>query len=588
MGFSTDVRIIWPSTNASIPSGWSEDTDFADRYLQGGSSGFSGSANGGSTSHGHTGVAHSHTSPVHTHSISATNSSAKTVNLKPATVSGQFFAGGPHSHSGTSSTASLNLGNTTITVTSATAYPPSVKIIVIKPDDANQEVPDDAIIWADDITPPTGYDLADGGGAPARPDLTDKFLLGVASGADSDLTGLGAVTHLHSQSGNHGHSQNHLHSGVSINSTPSPFIQGSGTNALPNSHHTVTLNVNFAGISGDATSTSSASSLPAYQELFPIQNTSGGESTPMGVVVGFVGAVGTIPTSWTLCDGTKSTQNLLDKQVRCITSGSLSSGGSDTHTHTVDHDHGGSFNHSHSSNVSTVGGSSGGGGSTPCQVQSFTFPPTHIHSWTIGSTAATINSTVATMSSDDIRYKYRTLVFIKKVLEGESAQTLSSIEQSASGVRTHEGVSPQTLGAITQTAAGILTHEGIGAQTLGSISQVAVGAVTQEGVSTQILAALTQNSAGDITHVGVAPQILGALTQSASGDTTHQGVSTQTLAAITQVATGELTELLQGVSTQTLPSISQEAIGYLGLSKAQKQEKTQGSLNKLHWTVRFR
>lgn len=67
-----------------------------------------------------------------------------------------------------------------------------------------------------------------------------------------------------------------------------------------------------------------------------VQITSGGalngDLVPAGIIAMWSGTIADIPTAWSLCDGTSSTPNLVEKMVRCVASGTDpgGTGGSDT------------------------------------------------------------------------------------------------------------------------------------------------------------------------------------------------------------------------------------------------------------------
>jgi len=112
---------------------------------------------------------------------------------------------------------------------------------------------------------PSGFSLCDGDGS--TPNLTDKMIRGVASGADPGTTG-GSDTHTHASGTYAGPSHTHTGTTDAKNSASAlDYTYGEGvTNYIPTSHtHTFTTG---AGGTGSVTGASAAgSTLPAYYAL---------------------------------------------------------------------------------------------------------------------------------------------------------------------------------------------------------------------------------------------------------------------------------------------------------------------------------
>jgi hypothetical protein len=70
---ASGIIIPWPSTNASIPSGWTRETALDDLYVQGAATGGDSdlSTARGSSTHTHTTTDHTHTQNAHNHTFSA-------------------------------------------------------------------------------------------------------------------------------------------------------------------------------------------------------------------------------------------------------------------------------------------------------------------------------------------------------------------------------------------------------------------------------------------------------------------------------------------------------------------------------------
>lgn len=326
-----------------------------------------------------------------------------------------------HSHGSTaSSSAIIAIGSITITVDGVAAQPLSVRMIVIKPDDASQDVPDDAICFSDETTLPTGFKKTDG--LNGTSDYDGRFVIGAAAAGNGGGL-LGVATHSHSTTGhthsaaNHTHAQKQAADGV-INERVLKKVAGTGVNIASRKHHLVNLTSASPGsLSSESPGTSSESNDPAFMKLLGIQNKSGAAATSTGIILPYVGTVASIPGGWQYCNGDPGVPDLRDRQVQITTTdGQIGvTGGSNTHTHTENsHDHSYSSAHNHGQENSFSG----------CLVgfakagfeRRVLACVNHAHTWTIGSTTpANVGSSTFSLDSADGRYLYRTVIFIKKV-----------------------------------------------------------------------------------------------------------------------------------------------------------------------------
>lgn len=407
-----DARIFWAGTNASIPSGFSEDTDFANRYLQ---EAATAGTNGGSTTHSHTADTHTHTQNSHTHNMKVSGSASLSRVVQSGGINSAAVNG--HTHTDRHSVAATATNqNTVITINSAGAEPEYTTVIVLAPDDGLQDIPDDGIAFsATTRYKDFGFDVCDGNNGTT--DLDGYFLKGVASGGDGGSTG-GSATHTHTSPA-HTHTQNaHSHSeskfgqtstnsGINTSLMSLTFVSGVSVFALDTSHHQAVSISSVAAVNqSTAVTVNSASSEPAYEYLLAVQNTSGASATPEEIIVPFVGDSGDVPSTWEIYD-------LNDRQIKCTADINLvgTQGGSNTHTHTTaGHTHTqNSHIHSFTQNMfSSVQAAAARSGVTASQTG-------HTHTdYSMVSAVATNNQTVATMSSDDIRYSYRTVILIRK------------------------------------------------------------------------------------------------------------------------------------------------------------------------------
>lgn len=130
-----------------------------------------------------------------------------------------------------------------------------------------------------------------------------------------------------------------------------------------------------------------------------------------GIIMMWTGTIGSIPSGWSVCDGTGGTPDLMDKFVRCVPNDStdpvLTPAGSATHSHT---------GYSHTHNVDLTGatvladqattGGAIGDGSNPRYPAS----PSHTHS--LPSSFTLLSGSGASANSNDPTY-YK-LIFIRK------------------------------------------------------------------------------------------------------------------------------------------------------------------------------
>ena len=108
MALTTDFRAFHLGSNATIPAGWSEDTDYAVQFIQGGPAGFTGATTGGANVHFHLMLAHGHTGSNHVHLLTSGATAASTSSIHSSVIPTAKFSGttGIHSHLGTFSSAS--------------------------------------------------------------------------------------------------------------------------------------------------------------------------------------------------------------------------------------------------------------------------------------------------------------------------------------------------------------------------------------------------------------------------------------------------------------------------------------------------
>ena len=434
---STKVRAFWPWDTAAkpLPAGWTRDSAFDDRFLQGDGASYAGPANAGTASpgHNHSEAGHTHAGNQHVHTVSAAEVVAGGTNANQPTKPPPTFwvARCTHGHDAENSApTAITYAQTVITVNTADAKPPWVRAIVIQPAGPQNDIPNHAMCFGDDGTLPPGYCKTDGTGG--TPNLSGRFVIGAESGGVGGATG-GNPSHTH-DSPEHTHGvYNHGHASAQCGQATSTTTISSTTTARlvrQPRHHNVTLSTKaLADLSTDAPAIQAEGSEPGYVKLMGIQNTSGRATTPAGVILAFVGTTAEIPSTWVLCDGSNGTQDCTDRQVKITTAdGEIGyTGGSNSHSHTVDaHGHSHTSGHDHAATQTWQGVPGDAGALTVCGG----FMDRHVHSWTVGDTVPTLQTTEITLTSTDKRYQYRTVLWIKKVSVQRKRVTAGSIHKT--------------------------------------------------------------------------------------------------------------------------------------------------------------
>ena len=146
------ITILWNGTNATIPAGFTRNTDFDGKYLYGVDTGVDPDGTGGNSTHTHTSPAHNHTQDSHTHSVSGGASSEATATR----IGTKKYSTATHTQNAKdSSTATPTNQTATVTVNTASNELTRRDIIFIKSNGTNA-VPNDASVFYDD-TPPTNW-----------------------------------------------------------------------------------------------------------------------------------------------------------------------------------------------------------------------------------------------------------------------------------------------------------------------------------------------------------------------------------------------------------------------------------------------
>lgn len=527
------VICLWPSTNGSIPTGWTRATALDALYPKGTADATNPGGTGGANTHGHTTPNHNH-SADHVHTVpDSGNGSGST-----ARDAGTVRPPATHTHvsnPNTSNPTSSLLANDTPATNEPNSEPPYFTVVHIQSNGSPAGLPNNSIgLWNNPAGAPSNWNLADGGSG--RPDMRGKYLKGAAAAGDGGGTG-GNLTHSHTiNSHTHGTNFSHAHPNVTSSQTAASMVGGpiSGSNAATATQtHTHSLTINTQAtdaITGTGDSTGTGSNEPPYTIQAYIQNNTGSESLPTGIICMWTGLLSAIPSGWNLCDGSNSTPDLRSKFVKGATvlSDIGNTGGSLTHSHTATgHTHA-VASHSHTITAGNGAGSNETAGSTACATTTHTHPSwtdTGAASFTSGTGTPTVNDYTNTQPS------YYTVAYIQKAAGGGAStayKTLTGsvsptgaigkvIQSLKSGAVTPSG---SIIDKIFKTITGILTPVGDLTPTRipagGGVTPISMsGSVAPSGALSKITSKLF---AGSVTPTGptwilvAATTLVGAVT----------------------------------------------------------------------------
>jgi hypothetical protein len=407
-----NIILLWPGTNAAIPSGWVRETSLDSKFIKGTANGVNPNVTGGADTHTHTSPNHTHTSNAHYHSGQTTRNG----DYENDGGSNSDVARDAHVHdwSGTQIDAGSGYLVNAVTYAAGDSKPPYTDFIFIKPDGAPKALPADTIVLFNKTTVPTGWTKCDGTGG--TPNLTDKFIRGTAAAGNALGTG-GSL--------NHSHDVTHTHSNVShTHAIGSGYDSDSGnrnkdTNpeggpVCPRHTHTVYLAANTAEASSQYSGTAGTADTvqPLFKKLMAIKNTSGAFSKPRWIIGLWLGTLTSIPQGWWLCDGNHGTPDMRGYFLKITnTVGEIATtGGSNTHTHAASnsHNHTATGTHVHPSTGTSHVSEGGGTGASSNGASKG-----HSHSSNQSSAAtSTWNATTITADSSNGEPAYRTVAFI--------------------------------------------------------------------------------------------------------------------------------------------------------------------------------
>lgn len=404
------VILVWPGTNASIPSLWQRVTSLDGKFFKGASGTENPNVTGGANSHSHTSPSHSHTMASHSHSVGTSSAVGTNQRGNDAGSSATWIF---HTHPTTLAAVTEGTINYAVTYATVDSLPPYHEVIFITPTIGFQFIPDDVIALLNSGTIPANFAFANGDGG--TPDLRNKYLRGASTSQDAGTTG-GSLTHSHNIDHNHA-TVAHGHSGTSDNSTPNDATTGGGSPVAGIHTHSMSLPDSNSATNGYTGSAGSADTVePAYYKLLAIQNISGHKvPVPVGAIAFWLGTTGSIPNGWFLCDGTKATPDLQGKFIKIAnTTGDVGgTGGSNTHTHAASnsHTHTATGTHTHGTGGSTGSFGSNVNGWPGGSANNSNIDHTHTISSVGYATATYANATVSADSTDN-QPAYRTVAYI--------------------------------------------------------------------------------------------------------------------------------------------------------------------------------
>lgn len=424
MLIAAGITTAWPSTAATIPSGWSRVASLDGVYPKGTAAGVDPGVTGGATTHTHTETGHTHTETAHTH-VLGTSSAAS-----PSAVDGASgtpnMTDASHTHTITtpSGSGSATSSSTTATWLSGSNEPAFGTVVWVESDGTPTGFPSGSwALWDDAGALPTGWTN------PAA--MQNVFPKGAAAAADAGTTGGGA--HAHTANAHTHTFDNHTHSGGTSGAaaTGSTQVDGIGPTVALTAHtHTYSLSAG-ATQSGSATSSASGSTSyePTWTKLAVVQNDTGGQDIQVRHIGLWLGLLSAIPENWLLCDGSNGTIDMRGQFLKGANGvaeiGDV--GGSAGHLHTSGtHTH--ASNHTHSAPLApTAAGSGLDSGVGAIAVA--TYAHTHgaavtAYTGTSGATAQAVDTTA------DTQPPWRTVAFIvlaSNVLVTVTAPTASQV-----------------------------------------------------------------------------------------------------------------------------------------------------------------
>lgn len=412
------VILIWSGTHASIPSGWSRVTGLDNVFIKGTANATNPNIPGGNATHTHSASdSHSHTMDSHTHTVYC---GASYGSYRGTDDDSENCVNRSHTHPNSTSGAVVNgsLSSVAATYSAYSNEPPYRKLIFITPSSAVTKIPNYVIYLYSGTDSETGHYICNGSNS--TPNLTDKYLKGAATSANSDVTStFGSLTNTHTLT--HTHTVNSHYHSYSIEAS----LSGGRSSKEPATHeiyryhtHTGNLSSVSPGISSTAPVLSPTETVePLYKKLLAVQNRTGGLSGRNKMIGMWLGTLDSIPNGWLLCDGTNGTPDMRGYYLKVTsTTGDIGgTGGSNTHTHaSQNHTHTASGTHTHTQTLTHTAGRDRDGSVTYAWIDSLINGQVY-HDVTTSAVTATYANASTSASSSNNEPEYRTVAFIMSV-----------------------------------------------------------------------------------------------------------------------------------------------------------------------------
>ena len=393
MSIPANVVFAFNNTVANIPAGWSRETALDGKFVRGVDGDAGGT--GGSGTHTHTATDHNHTSTSHTHTTTVGTSTD--TGTYPATGGMMTFVTASNHGHGTAVTSGATtptISNQSISFEAMHNNPPYKEVLWIKSDGTPNQLPNKAVGFFENETPPTDFDLL----------CENRYLRGAPTGQNPDSEFGGGTMHSHDEDGTHTHSQqSHTHTGGNTNAVGRRDpVTGTGTEGVLNttSAHTHPINYSTDGAGNTGTGkvyTQITTVEPPYYKLSIIENTSGGATDlPEGVIALWLGTEVSIPTNWSkivFMDG-KFVKGFADDGDNVG-----DTGGSLQHTHTADeHNHTG-YQHNHGASTGNPSSIESHEGPYDEMVVPLLAKFTHSHPLTISNVTPAVGNTTITVNN---------------------------------------------------------------------------------------------------------------------------------------------------------------------------------------------
>ncbi len=288
MAVAANICVAWPSTAASIPSGWSRETSLDSRYILGAGSGADTdlTTDRGASSHIHTSPSHTPIQDSHTHDVSTVVGTGTVI--VSGTVAGS--ASDPnHTHPAVTSNAELGVNNgVAITVDATSNELAYTEVIWIKSNGTPAFLPAGCYAFFESDSLPSGWSRV----------KVDRYLKG-AVGTNPAADG-GSNTHSHTSPA-HTHTQN-AHNHGTLTSAPGDtglVGRGAGADTPSSVGHTHSLTVNSTSATNQSTTTTidAGDSEPPFTKVNIVEASS--PSLPDNIICLWLGTNAAIPANWT-------------------------------------------------------------------------------------------------------------------------------------------------------------------------------------------------------------------------------------------------------------------------------------------------